>query len=55
MDELITCGDTSISSANLRRTITKLHNTVSGKGITGYQEQFQVINQSIVSCISISV
>ena len=42
IDELITCGDTSISSTNLRSVIAVLHNTVPGKDITGYQKQFQV-------------
>ena len=42
LDELVTCGDTSIASHNLRMKIGNLGKIVAGKIITGFQHQFEV-------------
>ena len=41
LDEVISCGDTSIMSNNMRKVMGTLAKTTS-RGMTGYQEQFQV-------------
>ena len=42
LEELITCGETDIAAPNLRVRLTKMYKLVSGKAITGFEEQFRV-------------
>ena len=42
LEELITCGDTSISSSNLRVKIGKMHKILPDKAISGFSDQFKV-------------
>ena len=49
LEELITCGDTSIASHNLRMKLGNLGKIVPGKIITGFQDQFEVHTLSIVT------
>ena len=42
LEEMITCGDTSISSANLRTKIGNMHRIIPDKSIAGFSDQFQV-------------
>ena len=42
LSELITCGDTEVAAGDLRIVVNKLNKHVKGKGITGYQNQFEV-------------
>ena len=43
IDELITCGESEIAAANIRITINRLTAFRFG-GMTGFQQQFQVLN-----------
>ena len=45
LDELTTCGDTSIIGSNLRARVNKMHKMIPGKNITGFQEQYEVGNE----------
>ena len=40
--ELITCGETDIAAPALKVKIQRLSKVLPGKGISGFQEQFQV-------------
>ena len=40
--EWLTCGDTQIASANLRKEMAKLEATSPDTALTGYQQQFNV-------------
>ena len=43
--ESVTCGDTQISAADLRRQIQKMSSVAPGKTITEFQYQFQILEQ----------
>ncbi|XP_064386419.1 uncharacterized protein LOC135334961 isoform X2 [Halichondria panicea] len=43
--ESVTCGDTQISAADLRRQIQKMSSVAPGKAITDFQYQFQILEQ----------
>ncbi|XP_064407623.1 mucin-3A-like isoform X2 [Halichondria panicea] len=45
LDELITCGDTEIAAHNLNIAINQLGRIASGKSLSGYEEQFQLLEQ----------
>ena len=47
LDELITCGKTDVSAANLRITTSQLHQTADDKQVSGFQDQFEVQNKSV--------
>ena len=40
--ELITCGETDVAAPALKVKIQRLSKVIPGKGVTGFQEQFQV-------------
>ena len=40
--ELVLYGETDITAHNLYAALGKLHRVAPGKGITGYQQQFEV-------------
>lgn len=42
LEELITCGDTAISSSNLRIKMGKMHKIIPEKAISGFSDQFKV-------------
>ena len=42
LDELLTCGETEISAANMRIVIGKLSRPSEGQKITGFSKQFEV-------------
>lgn len=42
LDELILCGETAFTVQNVRVKMNRMSRTISDKGITGYQEQFNV-------------
>ena len=43
LDEMITCGDTTITAADIRMVTARMKETVQGKRITGYEDQLQVM------------
>ena len=43
LDELITCGETDISTSQLRITVNKMKEIVYSNEVSGFEEQFQVI------------
>jgi protein tyrosine phosphatase len=43
--ELITCGETDIAAPALKVKIQRLSKVIPGKGVTGFQEQFQLLDQ----------
>ena len=43
--ESVTCGDTQISAGDLRRQMQKLSQTAQGQKCTGFQYQFQILEQ----------
>ena len=43
--ESVTCGDTQISAGDLRKQIQKLSQVAQGKNCTGFQYQFQILEQ----------
>jgi protein tyrosine phosphatase len=43
--ELITCGETDIAAPALKVKIQRLSKIIPGKGISGFQEQFQLLDQ----------
>jgi protein tyrosine phosphatase len=45
LEELITCGDTSISSSNLRTYIRKMHKIIPEKAISGFTDQFRLLKK----------
>ncbi|XP_064407627.1 receptor-type tyrosine-protein phosphatase T-like [Halichondria panicea] len=45
LDELITCGDTEIAAHNLNIAINQLGRKAPGKSLSGYEEQFQLLEQ----------
>ena len=47
LDELITCGKTDISAANLRIITSQLHFTADDKQVSGFQDQFEVRNKLV--------
>ena len=47
LDELVTCGKTDVSAANLRIITSQLHQTADGKQVSGFQDQFEVQNKSV--------
>ena len=56
--ELITCGETDIAAPALKVKIQRLAKVVPGKGLTGFQEQFQVCIvhiMSVVCCVKWSI
>ena len=55
LDELLTCGDTEVSAANMKIVIGKLSQPAEpGSSISGFQKQYEVSNTSIVSILSFS-
>ena len=42
LDELITCGDTSIASRDLRIKTGRFGKILPGKIVTGFQHEFEV-------------
>ena len=42
LNEFITCGDTEIKASSLRAKVNYLSKVIPGKGITGFNHQFQV-------------
>ena len=42
LEELITCGDTAVSSSNLRVKMGKMHKIIPEKAISGFSDQFKV-------------
>ena len=42
LDELITCGDTDITVQALKSKIDQMHKIIPGKGVSGFDSQFQV-------------
>ena len=42
LEELITCGETDISTGNLRMKVNKLHKIIPSKAISGFEDQFKV-------------
>ena len=42
LDELITCGETDIPASQLRTKVNKMRKVVPGRGVSGFNEQFQV-------------
>ena len=51
--ELITCDEADIAAPALKVKIQWLPKVVPGKGLTGFQEQFQVcvLIMSVVCCV----
>jgi len=45
LEELITCGETDISATNLRFRVNKLHKIIPGKAISGFEDQFRLLDQ----------
>ncbi|KAL5486438.1 hypothetical protein EMCRGX_G018913 [Ephydatia muelleri] len=45
LDEYITCGETDVAVSNLRARMNKLRKHIPEKGITGFMEQFQLLEQ----------
>jgi netrin-G3 ligand len=45
LDELITCGETDISISLLKQKITHFHQVIPGKETTGFDSQFQLLEQ----------
>ena len=43
--ESVTCGDTQISAGDLRRQIQKMSGPAPGQSSTGFQYQFQILEQ----------
>ena len=43
--ESVTCGDTQISAGDLRRQIQMMSQIAQGKSCTGFQYQFQILDQ----------
>ncbi|XP_064386146.1 uncharacterized protein LOC135334769 isoform X3 [Halichondria panicea] len=43
--ESVTCGDTQISAGDLRRQIQKMSSVAPGKTVSGFQYQFQILEQ----------
>ena len=43
--ESVTCGDTQISAGDLRRQIQRMSQVAQGKNCTGFQYQFQILEQ----------
>ena len=43
--ESVTCGDTQISAGDLRKQIQRMSQVVQDKSCTGFQFQFQVLEQ----------
>lgn len=42
LSEYVTCGETEITANNLRAKFNHLTKQIPGKGMTGFQNQFQV-------------
>ena len=42
LEELITCGETSIQAQELRTTLNQLHRVDPNTATTGFEEQFKV-------------
>ena len=54
LDDLITCGKTDISAANLKVITSQLHQIADDKQVSGFQDQFEVRNESVSLQISVS-
>ena len=50
LDELITCGETDVSSTYLSMKMKELSGNVPGTNMTGYEEQFMVHTIGCLQC-----